>query len=198
MDFPDGPGAAGELLTRRLVTATGALSRPEEQLRAQERELELIWREGVLSVELPHALPDFTGSEHEIWGNGRDVLKATLPGGYGRLWGARRFATPAEYLDRMTLLQACFAQKWQIVGLAREMGRTRLVSRQPFLLGTRPSLPEVAHYMQGLGFVFQRHRFGNHWVRSHDGVIAYDAEPANFVKTAAGLIPVDLILQRIL
>lgn len=50
--------------------------------------------------------------------------------------------------------------------------------------------------MTSLGFEFKRHRFGDSWYRSRDRVLVFDAEPGNFVKTAEGLVPVDLIVQR--
>jgi len=42
----------------------------------------------------------------------------------------------------------------------------------------------------------RKHRFGQYWWQPDDEIIAYDAEPGNFVKTSFGLVPVDLILQR--
>lgn len=196
MDCSKSSGKSGELLARRLAAAAKGYSRLEEQLRAQERELELIFREQELHVDLPSGLPDFTGSEHEVWCDGERVLKATLPGGYGRLWGERRFASPLEYVQRVQWVEKRFGLPWRIGGLSQEMGRIRIISTQPYLKGKAPSLKQIAHYMKSLGFVLRRSRYGEHWLHEADGVIAFDAEPGNFVETAFGLVPVDIILQK--
>ena len=49
--------------------------------------------------------------------------------------------------------------------------------------------------MQAIGFERVTHRFGDHWLRRTDSLLAFDAELGNFVKTTVGLVTVDLILQ---
>ena len=124
-----------EILARRLAEATRLLSRPDERLRAEEAELCRCIDEGLLSAELPETLPDFIGSEHEVWSDGQQVIKATLPGSFGRRWGSRRFAFPSEYLRRIQLTEENFRLQWEVLGLVREIGRTRIVTRQPFVRG---------------------------------------------------------------
>nr|MDA3874144.1 hypothetical protein [Kiritimatiellia bacterium] len=77
-----------------------------------------------------------------------------------------------------------------------ELNRVRIITRQPFLKGTSPTHDDIGTFMESFGFARKNHRFGQHWWRPDDEIIAYDAEPGNFVKTPFGLVPVDLILQR--
>jgi len=185
------------LLARRLAQAIGKISRPDESFRREETVLRDCFDEGRLITTIPSGLPDFTGSEHEVWSDGVTVTKATLPGTYGRLWGGRRFATPSEYLERIRLGQVAFSFPWQLIGLAMEVGRIRLVTRQPFYLGNRPGHVEIDEFMTSLGFSFNRHRHGDHWFRPEDSLLVFDAEPGNFVKIPGGLAPIDLILQTV-
>lgn len=120
--------ATGQLLARRLVESTGSHTRLEERLRAEENELRRCFDEGHLTAEIPEDLPDFIGSEHEVWSDGVEVLKATLPGAYGRRWGSRRFASPSEYLERIHLAQNAFGFPWIVNGLASEAGRIRIIT----------------------------------------------------------------------
>lgn len=185
------------MLARRLAESIGSNSRDDERLRAEEEELRGCLDNSGLSAAIPEGLPDFVGSEHEVWSDGDRVLKATLPGGYGRRWGSRRFATPSEYLDRIHLAQTAFAFPWIVIGLCEEAGKIRVVTEQPFVAGQAPTHKEIDDFMRSIGFDLVTHRFGDHWLREEDSLLAFDAEPGNFVKTTAGLMPVDLILQTV-
>ncbi|MGA0333617.1 MAG: hypothetical protein ACO3NW_06645 [Kiritimatiellia bacterium] len=136
------------------------------------------------------------GSEYEVWSDGEWVIKATLPGASGRRWGSRRFALFSEYLERLSLTQEIFALNWEFVGLALEMNRIRILTRQPFFKGEAPTREEISTFMKALGFTQKKHSFGDFWLMSDEDILVYDAEPGNFVKTSAGLIPIDLIIQR--
>ena len=183
------------MLARRLAESVGSDTRDDERLRAEEEELRRRLEDGGLTASLPDELPDFVGSEHEVWSDGHKVLKATLPGAYGRRWGSRRFASPSEYLQRIHFAQTAFAFPWEVIGLCEEAGRVRIVTEQPFIAGQAPTHAEIDDFMEAIGFERGAHRFGDHWLRRTDSLLAFDAEPGNFVKTAAGLVPVDLILQ---
>lgn len=185
----------GEMLTRRLAEATRAISRDDERFRAEERVLEDAFAEGELVALVPDELPDFVGSEHEVWSDGSIVLKATLPGTFGRKWGSRRFASPSEYFQRIEIIRDVFSFEWSIKGLTREAGRIRIVSEQPYIHGERPTLGQIDAFMSSLGFHFTKHRFGDFWYRKEDQMLVFDAEPGNFVKTNNDLLPVDLIVQ---
>lgn len=196
MDDTGSSETAGEMLARRLAQAAGSNPRLADRAAAEEAELSDLIDCRQLTANLPSALPDFIGSEHEVWSDGKWVTKATLPGAYGRLWGKRRFALPSEYIERLRLTNEIFSLSWEILGLTAELNRIRFITRQPFLKGTAPTRDEIEAFMESLGFTCKSHRFGQYWWRADDKIIAYDAEPGNFVKTSFGLVPVDLILQR--
>ncbi len=111
------------------------------------------------------------------------VIKATLPGTFGRRWGRRRFALPSEYLRRIQLTEENFGLVWDVLGLVREIGRVRIVTRQPFIRGNPPTHEEIRAEFVSLGFVFHRHRFGDLWYREADNLPAFDVEPGNLVRT---------------
>ena len=196
MEGTGGSETTGQMLSRRLAESVGSHSRIDERSAAEEAELlECLHRES-LTVEIPNALPDFIGSEHEVWSDGESVTKATLPGTYGRLWGKRRFALPSEYLRRIDLSNQIFAIEWEVMGLTLELNRVRIVSKQPFFQGEAPTHPEIAEFMCSCGFDSHEHRFGTYWKHQDLDAVAFDAEPGNFVKTPLGLVPIDLILQK--
>ena len=84
-----------------------------------------------------------------------------------------------------------------VIGLCEEAGKIRVVTEQPFVAGQAPTHKEIDDFMRSIGFDLVTHRFGDHWLREEDSLLAFDAEPGNFVKTTAGLMPVDLILQTV-
>lgn len=196
MDNTGSSETAGEVLARRLAQAVGSNPRLEDRAIAEESVLSDIINSQQLIAKIPSTLPDFIGSEHEVWSDGEWVIKATLPGAYGRLWGKRRFALPSEYIERLNLTNEIFSLQWLVLGLNIELNRVRIITRQPFLKGTAPTHGEIVAFMESFGFSRKNHRFGQYWWRPNDTIIAYDAEPGNFVKTSLGLVPVDLILQR--
>lgn len=193
----EGLGKPGKLLAERLAAAVGFNTREEELAAAEEAVLLESLNSSRFVVAVPAQLPDFIGSEHEIWCDGAWVIKATLPRSYGRLWGRRRFAFPSEYLVRIALTNYAFAIGWSVLGLGTEFGSVRIVTRQPYFKGVAPSHNEIFQFMSGIGFQFLKHRYGPCWWRGEDSLIVYDAEPGNFVKTAAGIIPIDVIVQEL-
>lgn len=104
----EGLGQAGTMLARRLAAATRTVSRIDERLRAEENALTEELIKGRLEETLPDKLPDFVGSEHEVWSDGTSVVKATLPGVFGRRWGARGLAFLRSILKEWGSLERCF------------------------------------------------------------------------------------------
>jgi len=196
MDDTRGSETPGEMLARRLADAVGPGSQIDERAATEENELRCLLGNQSLTAPLPSIIPDFIGSEHEVWSDGEWVIKATLPGAFGRRWGSRRFALFSEYLERLTLTRAVFALNWEFMGLALEMNRIRILTRQPFFKGVAPTKEEITTFMEAFGFIQKQHRFGDFWLMSGKDILVYDAEPGNFVKTSAGLVPIDLIMQK--
>jgi len=58
-----------------------------------------------------------------------------------------------------------------------------------------PSASEIADFMRSQGFQpTPKSYFG--WERSEDGIKVLDARPDNFIKTPAGVVPVDLVMAQ--
>ena len=89
-----------------------------------------------------------------------------------------------------------FSIGWEVIGLSLELNRVRIISKQPFFQGVAPTLSEIEGFMRSCGFESNEHRFGAYWKHVEQGVVAFDAEPGNFVKTPFGLVPIDIILQK--
>lgn len=192
----EGSATPRNTLTQRLARAARLFSRPDDRLRAEETELLRCLDQGLLTGELPAALPDFIGSEHEVWSDGQRVIKATLPGTFGRRWGRRRFALPSEYLRRIQLTEKNFGVSWEVLGLVREVGRVRIITRQPFIHGLPPTEEMIRREFASLEFAFYHHRLGDLWYREADNLLAFDVESGNVVQTPCGLVPIDIILQN--
>ncbi len=87
------------MLARRLAESVGSNPREDERLRAEEEELRRCLDERDLVTGVPGDLPDFIGSEHEVWSDGHTVLKATLPGTPG--------ISPAASSPSMAVRRVC-------------------------------------------------------------------------------------------
>jgi len=149
-------------------------------------------------TDLPKGFGQTRGSEHEVWlaEDGTHVIKATHAGEFGRKFGPDRFATLAEYLERITLTVTEFGIDWQVVG-AHGTGRSmRIVSRQQAFRGSPPDREAIQRFMLDRGFRLHHTRFGDAWFRSIDGVLVSDAEPKNAANTPNGIMPFDFLIAR--
>lgn len=152
--------------------------------------------EELKQVELPPGFGQTRGSEHEVWllEGGDRVIKATHPGEFGRKFGPARFATMAEYLERLRLTEIEFGIDWRIEGVHGSGRQIRIVTSQPVFLGTPPALAAIQKFLQERGFVHHRTRFGDAWFRHEDCLLISDAEPKNAVTTSAGIMPFDFLI----
>lgn len=149
-------------------------------------------------------------SEHEVFYRSSDnrALKRTWPGvfgqipvpGNGRL--DRANATPCEYLFRQALHVSVFGSDIRFEGVSvsdkpsmvlfEPPGQPSfVVSQEWFESGEAPRIPEIAFSLQQDGFVAVPNSYFG-WYRAADGVVIVDAKPDNFIKTALGVVPIDL------
>lgn len=160
---------------------------------------------------------DETG-EHEVRFHEPDrrVWKKTWSGTFGMMptWSPEgwkpTYATPLEYLERFILHNALFQddvrlegvlvsdQPSQLVGAVP--GGCSMVISQRWLIAAddqnpHPTSEQIVSFMQELGFESLPDSFFG-WFREDDGVIVLDAKPDNFVLTADGILPFDLVLAR--
>ena len=149
-------------------------------------------------------------SEHEVFLRTTDnrAVKRTWAGIYGQIPCVaegmldRRNASPSEYMNRMALHIQVFGSDISFEGVT--------VSQKPSMLIGQPSgqpsivisqrwyekegvvTNEDVHDMmvqEGFRSVPSSY-FG--WYRPADGVVIVDAKPDNFMKTAEGIVPLDL------
>jgi hypothetical protein len=141
------------------------------------------------------------GSEHTVYketiedGVLAEVLKVTHIGMYGDYYavlGGRisQFAcTPGQYLKRMELLDV-FGLPTMPVGVT-EFGQ--IISRQKFIAGDLPSQSEVNSFMSDAGMIPVKIECFL-WKTTVDDIEIWvgDVRDENFVKTEAGIVPIDI------
>lgn len=123
----------------------------------------------------------------------RLILPAgVLPNGLEDAFSLRP-ATPLEYLNRMALHNELFGRSVEFLGLVRQKGGLSFVISQIFLVGGKPSIPQIASFMSGQGF----RRLGdeNAYYRAEDHLAVFDAHARNFVLTEGVPVPFDVIPQ---
>ena len=158
-------------------------------------------------------------AEHEVRFRERDTraVKRTWPGTFGnvpRMVDGRWIpspATPREYLHRLALQNQLFEDDLRLEGALESKGPSMiigkapdglsLVTSQPWLQAENeddphPSEIEVSSLLQDQGF---HPLFGSlyGWQHDEEDLIVLDAKPDNFIKTSAGILPVDLLLTEI-
>jgi hypothetical protein len=156
----------------------------------------------------PHAT-----AEHEVFRRVVDdrAIKRTYAGTFGVTphgKGHQIAATPAFYLARLHLMNAVFGAGMRLEGVT--LGQSLLIGQQgeqPSIVVSQqwiraadpgrphPSEAEIELFMRSLGFEpLAGAYFG--WHRARDGVRVVDARVDNFIKSADGVVPIDLVVFR--
>jgi hypothetical protein len=155
-------------------------------------------------------------SEHEVRFRQSDqrVVKRTWNGTFGMTpvpsadeW-VPAMGTPLQYLQRFAALSQLFDDDLRFEGIILSDRESQLVDAVPggcsmvisqqWLVAAdlddpTPSLEEIADYMAERDFhPIPNSFFG--WIRETEGLLILDAKPDNFVKTAAGILPFDLMI----
>ncbi len=149
-------------------------------------------------------------SEHEVHYRQSDnrAVKRTWPGVYGQVPFPnkgrldRSNASPSEYLIRQALQVAVFGSDLRLEGVSisdkpsmvlfEPPGQPSfVVSQEWFEGGQAPTMTEIAQRLEADGFCFVADSYFG-WYRPLDGVVIVDAKPDNFMKTSAGIVPIDL------
>lgn len=154
-----------------------------------------------------------TTAEHEVFYRASDnrAVKCTYAGTFGVTpdpKGAQRAATPLFYLSRIELMNLVFRSDLRFEGVM--LGKSLLIGArgeqasivvsQPWIPQGEPGRPhpsteEVDEFMCSLGFqVLRRSYFG--WKREKDAIVVLDARPDNFIKSAEGVVPIDLVISQ--
>jgi len=175
------------------------------ELRKQSERLRQWAKEaGKLINYVPPPGPRTGGTEHEVFFHeGKDrVYKRTYPATFGSAptpRGLRRTATPFFYLVRLELLNRLFDSDIRLEGIT-DTDEISIVTSQPWAhpadpKGPLPSMAELQRFMIDIGFEpvadspFE-------WVSESAGVRVSDARPDNFIKSAKGIVPIDLVISK--
>ncbi len=176
---------------------------------------------GFIAEEDWDALEPFSNStaEHEVRFRitDRRAVKRTWPGTFGNVprETAGRWipgpATAAEYLHRLALQNELFGDDLRLEGaliprgpsmiIGQRAGGISLVSSQPWLKAADDDDPypnelEIVGLLRTYGFEpMLGSLYG--WRHLDEGIIVLDAKPDNFIKTNAGILPIDLLLTQI-
>jgi hypothetical protein len=128
----------------------------------------------------------------------KEVLKLTKPGIYGDSYYlenglvCQRCCTPADYLIRLNSLQNTFGFAPVPVGITQA---GQIVTRQQFIEGEPPTQQEVDDFLLEAGIVPVKQSCWLWKKPDPDAEVEYwigDARADNFVKTPAGIVPIDL------
>jgi len=169
----------------------------------------------ILGADFFTGLPQHPGvtAEHEVFHRATDnrAIKRTYPGTFGvtpGLKGQQTSATPLFYLRRLIAMNAVFNSDMRVEGVS--FGATLIIGRhglspslvisQPWVRAADPGNPhpseqEIRELMRSLDFApLPMAWFG--WLRHSDGMRLVDARPDNFIKSAEGVVPIDLVIEQ--
>lgn len=119
-------------------------------------------------------------------------------------------ASPLDYLRRFDMHNVLFEDDVRLEGvivsdqpslLVGATSPVSLVVSQRWLVAADPDDPpptaaEIATFMNDLGFESIPDSFFG-WFSEAMSLVVLDAKPDNFIKTAAGILPFDVILLRL-
>jgi hypothetical protein len=137
--------------------------------------------------ELAASYPSLGGqSEHVVFhlSNTHRVLKLTIPPAFGAQSGA------SAYLANLAVSNRLFGDDIQFHGVLETVTGPSLVTSQPFVMGTAPTIRDVRSWFLAQGYQPCGH---NRWKHPAAGIEIADAHTGNLIKTADGeLVPIDL------
>lgn len=144
------------------------------------------------------------GAEHEVFMHpqANRVFKRTLPGSFGCIRTAGRMhrtATPYFYLRRLVLTNQVFHSDL-LLEYVTPADKTSIVISQPWAYPADPNNPtpdwiEIGEFMQSLEFELVPDTLYE-WYRRLDRIRVSDARRDNFIKSANGVIPIDVIVGQ--
>jgi len=182
--------------------------------RQSQRLIEWATRRGLLvpdsAFDAPKKLPEVT-AEHEVFYRADDgrIVKRTYAGTCGMSEGepGSGETTPLFYFNRIVLMNREFGTDVRLEGVWMGDGvltgwrghgkQPAIVTSQAWIRGAdldnpNPTSREVQDYLSSFGFEPWGLR-RNAWMRE-DGMYILDAHNQNFIKSAAGIVPVDLVI----
>jgi hypothetical protein len=156
---------------------------------------------------------DYT-AEHVVYYRESDnrAVKLTHPGTFGVTPGPKgeqHGATPLFYLRRLLLMNRIFDSMILFEGVffAKSIliGKTDgvypcIVVSQPWhhpdaVENPHPSISEIEEFMDAVGFIRKPGSYFG-WLKNDGKILVLDARRDNFIKTADGVIPIDLVISE--
>lgn len=177
------------------------------EIRSQSRQLYewAVTAKCLLDYVPPVGAPRSEGAEHEVFFHEKEfrVFKKTKPGSFGSIKasvGIRRTATPYFYLRRLEWTNEVFGSDLRLEGVIKGENVSALIS-QPWTFPANPKKPlpsdnEVFDFMTSMEFKAVKNSY-HEWFRKSDKFHVCDARPDNFIKSKAGVIPIDLIVSHL-
>ena len=153
-------------------------------------------------------------AEHEVFYRSSDdrAVKKTYAGTFGVTpdrKGDQTAATPLFYLRRLLLFNKIFLSDLRVEGFC--LGGTSLLigakgEQVSIILSQKwitaldqthphPSLAKIENFMKSLGFTSRASSYFG-WYRAVDDVTVLDARPDNFILSAEGIVPIDLVVSQ--
>lgn len=148
------------------------------------------------------SLPEYgRGGEHLVFFHKakKRYFKETLPEkqlGYGIALGSFvKGATPAEYLDRLSLQNEIFSDDIQLEYVLRNEDRPIIVTSQPAVEGQMGRVAAISDMMVQKGYT---RLTDDAFYDGSTGLLVFDLFPRNVLETATQhLLPIDPVIQRI-
>ena len=160
-----------------------------------------------------HKIGDST-AEHVVYYRESDnrAVKHTHAGTFGITPGPdgqQHAATPLFYLRRLLLMNHVFDSMLLFDGVFYTqsilIGKTDgfypcVVVSQPWhhpesVTNPHPSISEIEEFMQATGFIRKPGSYFG-WFKNDENISVVDARRDNFIKTAEGVIPIDLVISK--
>lgn len=153
-------------------------------------------------------------AEHVVYSRQSDnrAIKRTHAGTFGvtpDVKGKQTGATPLFYLRRILLMNRVFDSRIQFEGVFHAksylIGKTDdlypcIVISQPWYRAAtaanpHPSLSEIKEFMEAVGFEQKPASYFG-WLKKGEHIVVIDAREDNFIKTAEGVVPIDLVISE--
>lgn len=148
--------------------------------------------------------PDDEGNEHQVWFQSETgtYLKATWPDFFGMRVIHRHDeepkASPIDYLERWLLHNQLFGDTVEFLGSLLSGGQTRLLIRQPAILGKPATEVQIEQFFSQEGWMPFRVDGELAFYDPENDVVISDTHRGNIILMEDGLLaPIDLRIERV-
>lgn len=107
-----------------------------------------------------------------------------------------RPATPAQYLQRLLLLDSLYPDLNVLQGFTILDGHFSIVTSQPWYDAQNATWPEITAWMQERGFIAVRSEVYDdptRWYHPEQNLALFDVSGSNIIQSDGHLVPIDII-----